>query len=60
MAKCMQVIDAYIKVLKALEGLKKRPGGTIYLETTCLVAIMKWDGEKDETIEANYPNRATS
>ena len=21
---------------------------------------MKWDGEKDETIEANYPNRGTS
>ena len=20
---------------------------------------MKWDGEKDETIEANYPNRGT-
>ena len=60
MVKCMQIIDAYIKVLKALEGLKKRPGGTIYLETACLVAIMKWDGEKDETIEANYPNHGTS
>ena len=55
----MQVIDAYIKVLKALEGLKKKPWGTIYLETACLVAIMKWDGEKDETIEANYPNSGT-
>ena len=60
MAKCMQVIDAYIKLLKAQEGLKKRPGGTVYLETACLVAIMKRDGEKDETIEANYPNRGTS
>jgi len=60
MAKCMQVIDAYITLLKAQEGLKKRPGGTIYLETTCLVAIMKQNGEKDETIEANYPNRGTS
>ena len=59
MAKCMQVIDAYIKLLKAQEGLKKRPGGTVYLETACLVAIMKWDGEKDETIEANYPNSGT-
>ena len=56
----MQVIDAYIKLLKAQEGLKKRPGGTVYLETACLVAIMKRDGEKDETIEANYPNRGTS
>ena len=50
----------YIKLLKAQEGLKKRPGGTVYPETTCLVAIMKRDGEKDETIEANYPNRGTS
>ena len=56
----MQVIDAYIKLLKAQEGLKKRPRGTIYLETTCLVAIIKRDGEKDKTIEANYPNRGTS
>ena len=56
----MQVIDAYIKLLKAQEGLKKRPVGTVYLENACLVAIMKWDGEKDETIEANYPNRGTS
>jgi len=60
MAKCMHVIDAYIKVLKALEGLKKRPGGTVYLETACLVTIMKRDEEKDETIETNYPNRGTS
>ena len=60
MAKCMQVIDAYIKLLKAQEGLKKRPGGIVYLETACLVAIIKRDGEKDETIEANYPNRGTS
>ena len=56
----MQVIDAYIKLLKVQEGLKKSPGGTVYLETTCLVAIMKRDGEKDKTIEANYPNRGTS
>ena len=56
----MHVIDAYIKLLKAQEGLKKRSGGTVYLETTCLVAIMKLDGEKDETIEANYPNCGTS
>ena len=60
MAKCMQVIDAYIKLLKAQEGLKKWPWGTIYLEPACLVAIMKQDVEKDETIEANYPNRGTS
>ena len=40
--------------------MKKRLGGTVYLETACLVAIMKWDGEKDETIEANYLNRDTS
>ena len=60
MAKCMQVIDAYIKVLKALEGLKKKPWGTIYLETACLVAIMKQDGEKDKTIKAKYHNRGTS
>ena len=44
------VIDAYIKLLKAQEDLKKRLGGTVYLETVCLVAIMKRDGEKDETI----------
>ncbi|XP_066354055.1 ubiquitin-like-specific protease 1A [Miscanthus floridulus] len=55
-----EVIDAYIKLLKAQEGLKKRPGGTVYLETACLVAIMKRDGEKNETIEANYPNCGTS
>ena len=40
------VIDAYIKLLKAQEGLKKRPGGTVYLETACLVAIIKWDGKR--------------
>ena len=56
----MQVINAYIKLLNAQEGLKKRPGGTVYLENACLVTIMKRDGEKDETIEANYPNRGTS
>ena len=56
----MQVIDAYIKLLKAQEGLKKRLGGTVYLETAWLVTIMKRDGENDETIEANYPNRGTS
>ncbi|CAD6223963.1 unnamed protein product [Miscanthus lutarioriparius] len=60
MAKYMHVIDAYIKMLKAQEGLKKRPRGTVYLETACLVAIMKRNKEKDETIEANYPNRGTS
>ena len=49
------VIDVYIKLLKAQEGLKKRPG-----ETASLVAIMKRDGKKDEPIEANYPNRGTS
>ena len=56
----MQVIDAYIDLLKAQEGLKKRPGRTIYLETACLAAIMERDGEKDKTIEANYPNCGTS
>ncbi|XP_066399297.1 ubiquitin-like-specific protease 1A [Miscanthus floridulus] len=55
-----EVIDAYITLLKAQEGLKKRLGGAVYLETACLVAIMKLDGEKDETIEANYLNRGTS
>ena len=60
LAQCMQIIDAYIKLLKVHESLIKRPGGTVYLETACLVAIMKRDGEKDETIEANYPNRGTS
>jgi len=54
------VTDTYIKLLKVQEGLKKRPGGTVYLEIACLVAIMKRDGEKDETIEVNYPNRGTS
>ena len=56
----MQIIDAYIKLLKAHEGLIKRPGGTFYLESACITATMKRDGEKDETIEANYPNRGTS
>ena len=40
--------------------MRKRLGGTVYLESACITAFMKWDGEKDETIEANYPNRATS
>ena len=54
------IIDAYIKLLKAQEGLKKRPGGTVYLESACITAIMKRNWEKDETIESNYPNYGTS
>jgi hypothetical protein len=54
----MQIIDAYIK--KAQQGLIKRPEGTIYLESACITTLIKRDGEKDETIEANYPNRGTS
>jgi hypothetical protein len=56
----MQVIDAYITLLKAQEGLKKRQGGTVYLETACLTAVMKWDGEKKESIVDHYPKRGTS
>jgi hypothetical protein len=54
----MQIIDAYIKI--AQDGLIKRPGGTLYLESVCITALIKRDGEKDETIEVNYPNRGTS
>jgi hypothetical protein len=42
----MQIIDAYIKLLKVHESLIKRPGGTIYLESACITATMKRDGEK--------------
>ena len=30
------------------------------MKTVCLAAIMKRNGEKDETIESNYPNYGTS
>jgi hypothetical protein len=54
----MQIIDAYIKM--AQEGLIKRPGGTLYLESVCITALIERDGEKGETIEVNYSNRGTS
>ena len=45
----MQVIDAYVNLMKAQDGLKKRQGGTVYLETACLTACMKcvtgWYGD---------------
>jgi hypothetical protein len=56
----MQIIDAYIKLLKVHESLIKRSRGTIYPESAYITATMKWDGEKDETMEADYRNCGTS
>jgi hypothetical protein len=49
----MQVIDAYVNLLKAQDGLKNRQGGTVYLETAC----MKRVGENNETMDDIYPKR---
>jgi len=57
MPQCLQAIDAYVNLLKAEDGLKKRQGGTVYLETACLTACMKRVGENNETMDDIYPKR---
>ena len=42
----MQIIDAYIKLLKAQEGLIKRPGGMVYLESVCITALITRMGKR--------------
>ncbi|CAD6336704.1 unnamed protein product [Miscanthus lutarioriparius] len=41
-AKSGHIIDVYIKLLKAHEGLIKRPGGIVYLESACITALITW------------------
>ena len=32
----------------------ERPGGKVYFVPAVLTGVMKWDGEKKETFEADY------
>lgn len=56
MYSCMQVIDAYINLLKAQEGLKTRTGGTVFLEQATITAFIKVQGQDNTSIEANCSN----
>jgi hypothetical protein len=47
----LQVINGYISVMKAEDHLKNRTGGIVFMESTFISAILKWDGDKDIPID---------
>jgi hypothetical protein len=49
----LQVINAYRNLMKTEDHLKNRTGGTIFMETTFIYAILKWDGDKYILIDEN-------
>jgi hypothetical protein len=47
----LQVINAYISLMKAEDHLKNRTGGKVFMETTFNSAILQQDGDKDPPID---------
>jgi hypothetical protein len=56
----MQVINAYIHLLRTQGNMLSRKGGRCYLENTSLSQLIKADGEENHCMEKRYPpNDAT-
>lgn len=63
MVDFLQVINAYIHLLRTQDNMINRPGGTCYLENTSMTVLMKGDGEEKrnmEDMEDHYPSRGHS
>ncbi|KAL6905328.1 hypothetical protein ACP4OV_002929 [Aristida adscensionis] len=53
----VQVIDAYIALIRVQEHLKHKTGGSAYLETACISQVLKRDGSKKVKMVNMYPRR---
>jgi hypothetical protein len=51
----MQVINAYIHLLRTQGNMLSRQGGRCYLENTNLSQLIKADGEENHCMEERYP-----
>jgi hypothetical protein len=51
----MQVINAYIHLLRTQGNMLSRQGGRCYLENTSLSQLMMADGEENHCMEERYP-----
>jgi DNA transposition AAA+ family ATPase len=49
----LQVINAYVSLMKTEDHLKSSAGGTVFMETTFNSIILNRDGNKDIIIDEN-------